>query len=186
MSKEDPKLKTSVTVVDYDPNWAVLYTDEQKLLLATDIPIVEIEHFGSTAIPRQKAKAIIDIMVSIEDLLKFEVCLPILEKLGYELIETDMKDRYFLRRIDELTKQSYHLHIVSVESWDTRKERLMRDYLLEHPQEVQAYGTLKVALAQKYPNDSLAYTEGKTAFIHKLINKACDELSIPISDVWDD
>lgn len=181
------KLKTSVVVVAYNPDWAKHYQQEKELLISvTNKHIVEIEHIGSTAIPHQKAKPIIDIMVAVNILSELSAFLHNLEELGYELIETDMKERYFLRRLDNDTQKRYHLHIVSVESWTTRKERLMRDYLLEHPEDVVAYGQLKLDLAEQFPDDSLAYTEAKTDFIQNLMNKACDKLSMKRINVWND
>jgi len=124
MNNSDQKLKQSVEVVDYDPNWPTIYQQEEDQLLSNlDTYFVRIAHIGSTAIPLQKAKPVIDIMAAIEILSTFEHLLPLLEVLGYECIETDMENRYFLRRIDDMTKQQYHLHVVALDSWATRKEK---------------------------------------------------------------
>jgi GrpB-like predicted nucleotidyltransferase (UPF0157 family) len=112
-----------------------------------------------------------------------ERLLPALEGLGYRLIDAGMRNRLFLRRRDEGTGQAFHLHIVELATWDERKERLMRDYLLEHPEAVKAYGDLKDRLAATYANDSLAYTEAKTAFIQDIVDKARDARGLPRVDV---
>ena len=179
--------KTPVIVVDYNPIWAQRYLEEkQRLTDALGKFLVEIEHIGSTAIPNQKAKPIIDIMLAIQKLEDFPSLLPNLEKLGYQLQDVGMKDRHFLQYYDQTIKQHFHLHIVTMKHWSTRKERLMRDYLLEHPQAVQAYGCLKEQLAQKYPNDSLKYTQAKTQFIQALLDKAYSKLGLDPIDVWND
>lgn len=181
------ELHHTVSISDYDSTWATLFLKEKATLLeSTTQHFIEVEHIGSTAIPNLKAKAIIDIMVAVKELSELTAFLPNLKILGYELIETDMEDRHFLRRVDGHQVDAFHLHIVSLETWPHKKERLMRDYLLEHPKEARAYGNLKLQLAQLHPNDSLAYTKAKTDFIQNLMNKACDKLGIEHIDVWND
>ena len=40
-----------------------------------------------------------------------------------------------------------------------------RDHLRDHPAERDAYGTLKRRLAERHPDDRLAYIAGKESFI---------------------
>ena len=47
-----------------------------------------------------------------------------------------------------------------------------RDYLITHPEEAQAYGRLKEALAQRFPEDGPGYTTGKNDFIKRIDQKA--------------
>ena len=191
-NKTDSKLVNSeliqpVTVVDYDPVWVTRYLAESKALIAaTGDYFVRLEHFGSTAVPQLKAKPIVDIMAAINHLEDFKYILPALKKLDYKLVETDMLNLYFLPKQDQSTGQSFHLHIVSLESWPERKERIMRDYLVAHPEEARAYGALKTKLAEQYPENSLAYTQAKTDFIQNLLDKAYDKLGIERIDVTED
>jgi GrpB-like predicted nucleotidyltransferase (UPF0157 family) len=142
---------------------------------------------GSTAIPQQRSKPIIDIMAAVMSLHEVDVLLEQLDKLDYHVFETGMKkNRLFLRKQDANTEQLYHLHIVGASTWDERKERLMRDYLLAHPEAVIAYGELKDKLAAQYPEDSLAYTKAKTAFIQDILDKVMDARGLPRVDVWED
>ncbi|MEZ4632080.1 MAG: GrpB family protein [Deinococcales bacterium] len=176
----------SVQIVDYDPNWVQIFAAEKELLLAhARAYLLAIEHIGSTAIPGQRAKPIIDIMAAVQDLADFTKFSAELEGLGYELFEMGMKERYFLRRQDS-TGQSFHLHIVSLASWPERKERLMRDYLLKHPEDVIAYGKLKDELVKSYGEDSIAYTEAKTSFIQGVMDRARAALNLPPIDVSED
>ncbi len=187
MNDNQKQLTHPVTISDYDSNWATLFLSEKATLLeSTGQHFVEIEHIGSTAVPNLKAKAIVDIMVAVQDLSALKAFLPNLEVLGYQLFDMDMKDRYFLRRAVGDQIEAFHLHIVSLKTWPQQKERLMRDYLLEHPEEARAYGNLKLQLAQLHPHNSIAYTEAKTDFIQNLMDKACDKLGIERIDVWND
>ncbi len=143
-----PQEPHKVEIVDYNPEWVSLFLSERKALLAsTGSHFVEIEHIGSTAIPNQRAKPVIDMMVAIQSLDELDAFLPALHSLGYQLIDVGMPQRYFLRKQDRSDGQTFHLHIVELSTWAERKERLMRDYLLNHPEDVQAYGGLKTQLA---------------------------------------
>jgi GrpB-like predicted nucleotidyltransferase (UPF0157 family) len=52
-------------------------------------------------------------------------------------------------------------------------ERLIfRDYLIAHPETARAYARLKLGLASAHPNDRVAYTKGKTAFIQRVTAQA--------------
>ena len=185
MSEAADQLRQNVKVVDYDPRWRELFSAERDTLLASVHSFIELEHIGSTAVPGQRAKPIIDIMTAVHSLDELEAFLPQLQAHGYHLIDADMPRRHFLRRQDP-SGQIYHLHIVEHTAWDDRKERLMRDYLLKYPEAVQAYGDLKSELAKTYAEDSVAYTEAKTDFIQNLMDKARAELGLPPIDVWEE
>lgn len=176
-----------VVVVDYDRNWPAVFRDERDLILSTcGAAVLEIEHIGSTAIPKQKAKPIIDMMVAVKTLDSTRPLIELLNSLEYQIVETGMYARIFLRKPAVAIVQFFHLHIVEMSSWCNRKERIMRDYLCAHPNDVEAYGYFKETLATRYPDDSLEYTKAKTEFIQKLMNKACDDMGQPRIDVWND
>lgn len=48
----------------------------------------------------------------------------------------------------------------------------MRDYLNTHEKEAQEYSALKECLAKKYPEDRIAYTNGKNEFIERILQMA--------------
>jgi GrpB-like predicted nucleotidyltransferase (UPF0157 family) len=48
-------------------------------------------------------------------------------------------------------------------------ERLyFRDFLREFPDVARQYAKLKLSLAEKYPNDRVAYTAGKSEMVERL------------------
>ncbi|MGL4609148.1 MAG: GrpB family protein [Trueperaceae bacterium] len=130
--------KTTIVVVAYDPRWPVVYQTECSKILNATSAFLEFEHVGSTAIPNQRAKPIIDMMAAVEQLDNLANVLETLEKLEYHVLETGMSNRLFLKKVDPATHQVFHLHIVERATWDERKERLLRDYLLTHPEAVKA------------------------------------------------
>jgi len=58
-----------------------------------------------------------------------------------------------------------HVHVCEAGSAWERGHLLFRDYLRAHPAARDAYAELKRELAQRYPNDRLAYTDAKSVFI---------------------
>ncbi|MFI5914097.1 GrpB family protein [Dactylosporangium sp. NPDC051541] len=78
-----------------------------------------------------------------------------------------------------------HLHVVTWASWETRNERLLRDFLLRHADERAEYGRLKQRLAAA-GLDGDGYTRGKTALIQRLVDAARDERGLPRVPVWEE
>ena len=104
-----------VEVVPYDSVWPERYAAERAhLVRAAGELILELEHIGSTAVPGLRSKPIIDMMAAVRDLRQAEDLAQLLSGLGYELIETGMKNRLFLRRRSESQEQAYQLHIVEL------------------------------------------------------------------------
>ena len=57
-----------------------------------------------------------------------------------------------------------------------------RDYLIGHPQLAQEYAHLKQELAQRFPQDREAYTEGKTPFVGRILQLAISEAAAQVNE----
>ena len=59
-----------IVIVDYDPNWPVLFERERAVLTDALRPLLlrPIEHIGSTAVPGLAAKPIIDMLAIVADI----------------------------------------------------------------------------------------------------------------------
>jgi len=62
--------------------------------------------------------------------------------------------------------------MVEAEFTEHWQRLLFRDYLIAHQDVAAEYADLKFRLATEYPNDRVAYTEGKTAFIVEVTGRA--------------
>ncbi len=61
--------KPAVAIVDYDPNWPVMFQKEKDLILSKiGNYIVAFEHIGSTFVPGLGAKPIVNILIGISSL----------------------------------------------------------------------------------------------------------------------
>jgi GrpB-like predicted nucleotidyltransferase (UPF0157 family) len=165
-----------VVIVEYTPEWVMLYEKEKELIQKVIGHIaMAIEHIGSTAVPGLGAKPTIDIMVGLHRLAYAEKCIEPLGSIGYEYQpehEASMPERRFFRKGQPPKEQHYHLHMVEKRSDFWKQHLLFRDYLRTHPETVQQYYKLKRELASKYGSNREGYTEAKTSFIESIIAKA--------------
>ena len=173
-------VQEDVTISQYNPDWPQMFELEKEHLLSC-LPnelIKRIEHFGSTAVPSLSAKPIIDMLVEVTSLEETkQKIVPILKGQGYDYFwrptfgdDTPPFYAWFIKR-DSKGNRTHHIHMVEndFEHWE---RLLFRDYLIEYPDVAQEYQDLKLRLANDYPNDRIAYTNGKTEFIVRIIKIA--------------
>lgn len=169
-------LQEQVSIIPYDPNWPKMFAEERDHLL-TSLPremIGRIEHFGSTAIPGLAAKPIVDMLIEVRSLEETRSrIVPVLEAQRYDYFwrPTSGDDvppfyAWFIKR-DAAGIRTHHIHMVEkdFEQWE---RLLFRDYLIEHPEVAKEYEALKLRLAEDYPNDRVAYTNGKTDYVMRV------------------
>ena len=173
-------LSECVALAPYNPAWAEMFQREKQRLLDC-LPrelIRRIEHFGSTAIPGMAAKPIIDMLVEVTSLEETKLrIVPILEMQGYDYFwRPTWGDNvppfyaWFIKRDSEGSRTN-HIHMVEAnfEHWE---RLLFRDYLIEHPEIAREYQELKYRLLKQFSNDRVAYTQGKTEFIERIMREA--------------
>ena len=173
-------VQEDISIVPYDPAWPLQFQQEKAHLL-TCLPgdlIRRIEHFGSTAIPNLAAKPIVDILVEVASLEETKKrIVPVMEAQGYDYLWRPTRGddvppfyAWFIKR-NSTGERTHHIHMVEphFEHWD---RLLFRDYLIEHPEVAKEYETLKLSLARDCPNDRVAYTNGKTAFVDRVTETA--------------
>jgi GrpB-like predicted nucleotidyltransferase (UPF0157 family) len=163
-----------IIITDYSDKWHDLYIAEAKLLtdslLQSDL--VEIDHIGSTAVPGLKAKPTIDILMQITKQIDFQKLMDTFKSLGYLINKHPENPAPHLTFVKGYTRegfkgQTYHVHVRYHGDWD---EIRFRDYLIKNKEIAKEYESLKLELAEKYPNDREAYTDSKTKWIEKINN----------------
>ncbi|MEU8814859.1 GrpB family protein [Actinoplanes sp. NPDC048796] len=171
-------------IVDYDPGWpgqAAAAIAELRPVLAG--VVTEIEHIGSTSVPGMAAKPTIDLMAAAPRLEPVGSRAGKLAELGYRPHDNGMTDRLLYVRFDGPAR-SHLLHVVTADSWPTRNQRLLRDYLRRHPSEAERYGRFKkeLAAAGVHPGD---YAAAKTALVQELTDRARAEAGLAPVPVWE-
>jgi GrpB-like predicted nucleotidyltransferase (UPF0157 family) len=175
-------LQEEIAIAPYDPRWPELFSQEKRHLQSC-LPkelIGRVEHFGSTAVPGLAAKPVVDMLVEVANLQAArERIAPVLESQGYDYFwrPTHGDDgppfyAWFIKRGPGTKARTHHIHMVEPHfegHWD---RLLFRDYLIEHPRVAEEYMSLKIDLALAYPNDRVAYTQGKTRFVIEVTERA--------------
>lgn len=163
------------TLTPYNPLWPKLFISEAALIAPIfGDALLGIEHIGSTAIPGLPAKPIIDIMVLINSHEDVERFLPALAEIGYPFNTArhteSSTERHFFRK-GEPTQ--FHLSIAYQSRGSFWNRQLaFRDYLRTHPDDRDAYATLKATLMQQDPTGGDAYIAGKTDLVNNILDKA--------------
>ena len=164
-----------VRLAEYNAGWKQLFEEEQaRLRAAVGQWVLDIQHVGSTSIPRIAAKPILDIAVAVSNFEKASVCIEPMQHLGYEYRgEHGIPRRHFFVKGNPTI---YHVHMNEIHSRDWENQVVFRDWMIAHPELAEEYTALKAGLADRFPTDREAYTEGKAPFIERVLRLARSEL----------
>ena len=115
-----------------------------------------------------------DIAIAVESFEAATDCIAPLEGLGYLYRGENgiPRRRYFVLRSPGGEMTLVHVHMLEIESAEWENHLLFRDYLRAHPEQVAAYQALKQDLMARFSHDRPAYTEGKAAYIARILDLA--------------
>jgi GrpB-like predicted nucleotidyltransferase (UPF0157 family) len=156
-------LDEAVSLAPPDPRWSELAAEEAARLRAT-LPDAEVEHVGSTAVPRLEAKPIIDLLVGVRDLSN-GVRLPDYEAMG----AAGIPGRLYFRKRGPV---SFNAQVVQHGSPLWRDALLLRDYLRAHPQESERYAEQKRKALASGATTLLRYSDEKAGTVAELLERA--------------
>ena len=163
-----------VSLASHDISWENEFqaTKDELIKILVD-NIIGIHHFGSTAIKHIAAKPILDVAAVVKDLP------PVIEKMesaGYEYRgEQGVPGRHlFVMRsnINNICVTTHHIHCYLSYSENLTNALLFCRLMNENPEYAKQYNALKIELAAKFPDDRVAYSDGKQSFIIQAINTA--------------
>ena len=106
--------KGIVKLAEYDENWQEIFEREKsELQNILGDKIIDIQHMGSTSIPKSCAKPIIDILIGVKSMKTADECINPLIKFGYEFKggKGIPGGYFFTKSIGEI--RTHHLHIIS-------------------------------------------------------------------------
>lgn len=153
------------SVLPYDPTWAEKYGQEAETIKNLfGEQLLEIHHFGSTAIPGLSAKPIIDIMAVVPNIEIADQHTSELIKLGYEPRGSyvNAKHRIFQKKRDT------HLHFFEPGDSEIAQNLAFKKHLIEHPEEAAYYSAMKSDLTEQYAFNAAAYRDHKDLYIKLL------------------
>lgn len=175
-----------IEIIPYQSSWVEEFSQiGTALRRALGQTAVRIDHIGSTAVPGLPAKDIIDIQVTVADLHDAAIAAKLSES-GFQLREgilrdnflgisdpesTDLEKRY--GREKEGGRRS-HIHIRQDGRFNQRYPLLFRDYLRAHNIMRQGYATIKMRLAEIFPNSIDGYLYIKDPLMDMIFAAAQD------------
>jgi len=116
-------LREEIKVVPYHPNWVEDFNREKGTitsLLGADA--IAIEHIGSTSIPGQAAKPIIDIFVGVSPFKDLAYYQSIFDSEVYQFNQTGMRNRFLFSKYTNGI-WTHNLHIIPYDdAFYTRNE----------------------------------------------------------------
>jgi GrpB-like predicted nucleotidyltransferase (UPF0157 family) len=170
-------------LVPYDPSWPDLFkaaAEEIQMLGNSDWLV---EHIGSTAVPGLAAKPIIDLAVRVRDAADFDAHRPRLEDGGWQLGSSVRSHRVML--FEREGRRLRIAHFFMADDWANNNQRVLRDWLLAHPEDMDRYETAKSAAADAARWHGASYSAAKTAVIQAIVDRARADrglLSVPVYD----
>lgn len=170
-----------VIIEEYNPEWPKMFQEIQSILALTiGADALSIEHVGSTSVPGLAAKPILDIDIVIESMKSLPAVIAKLETLGYNHqgdlgVEGgeafDRKDEYVLYSEEISLRMTQHLYVCCRDSQELYRHITFRDALINNPELVKEYASLKKELAITFRDDRKAYTEGKSDFVQRVLKQ---------------
>lgn len=161
-------------IAEADPAWPARFEAEAGRIVASLPPalVARIDHVGSTAVPGLPAKPIVDIQLSLHSMSPRDAYVEPLIALGYRWVldPWDVDHEFF--SLDLVGTRAFHLHVCAAGSTWERRHLVFRDHLRTSPDDAAAYARLKRDLAAAHPKDTITYTEGKSAFIAGVVQRA--------------
>lgn len=151
-----------------------IFNGVKSILCATLGANTQIEHVGSTALPNMIGKDIIDILVVASDYGEFEIFKAKISELGYFPSTKSATEVYqfFASKPTETGAGDIHVHL-SIEGTKRCNDFIvLRDYLLNNPQEAKNYARFKACILKHFSSDRGEYRRVKSDYVSKLIDKS--------------
>ncbi|PSN71801.1 acyl-CoA N-acyltransferase [Corynespora cassiicola Philippines] len=159
----------SVTVEKYNPAWPVQFQAIKSSLekYLGSVPIVSIEHVGSTSVPGLAAKPIIDIDIIVmrENIDATNKALISNGKFAY-LGELGIVDRHAFKDPNQDPRRNIYVCVDG--AFQTRNHLAVRDTLRANPELRDEYGAVKLDLAARGTN-IIDYIEAKGGVLQKIL-----------------
>ncbi len=164
-------------IIKYNPEWITHFEKiKEKLSDALDNKNVDIQHVGSTSIPKLDAKPIIDIDIIHYQGSDFQGIKNNLDSIGYSHNgDQGVEGREVFKRNgygnDEILDEiKHHLYVCKHDCWELQRHILFRDYLRKNEMARSFYQKLKYQIAEEANQDRKIYANMKEISANSFIN----------------
>ena len=168
-----------IEIVGYNPIWQKTFLEHANHIAGVlGDAALRIEHIGSTSVPGLAAKAIIDILLVVEDSGDEASYLSEMEAGGYVLRvrEPDFHEHRMFRT----PERDVHIHVFSHSTEEIERVVTFRDRLRRNSDERRRYENTKRKLAAQSRPNMNDYANAKTEVIEDIIAaaRAAGEVSL--------
>ncbi|MFS0853474.1 GrpB family protein [Microbacterium sp. 179-I 3D4 NHS] len=170
-------------LVAYDPSWPQQFERIAAEIREHGDSDWVVEHIGSTAIPGMRAKPIIDVAVRIADAADFEQHRAALERGGWRLGSAVRTHPVMV--FEEHGVRTRIAHFFEAGEWDAVNQRLLRNWLLAHPEDATRYAHAKCDAVAAAARGRSTYNAAKTPVIQELVDRARAARGLERVDVSD-
>jgi GrpB-like predicted nucleotidyltransferase (UPF0157 family) len=164
-------LNGPIQLVDYSSDWPSVFVREaSRVRVVLGGRVLQLEHVGSTSIPRLAAKPIVDMLLVLADSADEKAYVPAMEAARYVLRLREPE--WYEHRLFKGSDADINLHVFSKGCPEIERMLLFRDYLRSNDADREFYERTKRELAKrnwKYVQD---YADAKTAVVEEIIARA--------------
>ncbi|WP_150462859.1 GrpB family protein [Nesterenkonia ebinurensis] len=166
--------RPGVEVVRYDSRWPEAYQVlQQRVRASLGRRVLALDHVGSTAVPGLAAKPVIDLTLIVADPAEEDAWVPDLEAAGFDLVIRE--PWWYEHRALVHTEPRSNLHVYGPDAAEPVRQRMFRDWLIEHPDDRALYEQAKLSSAEA-ANDAgehvMQYNARKERVIRDIYDRA--------------
>ncbi|KYF87465.1 hypothetical protein BE20_25990 [Sorangium cellulosum] len=141
-----PPAPSLIAVVDYDERWPALFdVVARKIRAALGGAALAIEHVGSTSVKGLPAKPTIDVDLTVADPADERAYVPALSSAGFTLVIREPE--WHEHRCLQLAEPNSNVHVFGPDCPEVIRHRMFRQWLTEHPEDLELYRRAKLAAA---------------------------------------
>jgi len=166
-------LTRPITFVEYDPAWPGLFErEEARIRSILGDRVVRFEHTGSTAVPGLAAKPVIDITMTVADVLDEPAYAADLVAAGYRVVIREQEPEWYDHRVLKGPDTNVNLHVFSDGCPELDRMVGFRDWLRTHEEDRQLYEDTKRDLIKRDWKFVQNYADAKGEVVEQIAARA--------------
>ena len=162
-----------ITFVEYDEAWPGLFArEEARIRGILGDRVIRLEHTGSTSVPGLAAKPVIDITMTVADVLDEPAWVPDLEAAGYRLVIREHEPEWYDHRVLKGPDTNINLHVFSDGCRELERMVGFRDWLRTHADDRELYEATKRDLIKREWKFVQNYADAKGDVVEAIAARA--------------
>jgi len=162
-----------ITFVEYDPAWPALFErEEARIRSILGDRVVRLEHTGSTSVPGLAAKPVIDITMTVADVLDEPAYASDLEAAGYRVVIREQEPDWYDHRVFKGPGTNINLHVFSAGCREMDRMVGFRDWLRTHDDDRHLYESTKRELLKRQWTYVQNYADAKGDVVEEIAARA--------------